>query len=403
MSHPGTGVHPGRADEAGVGLVVRRPVHRHRACAPAARQDRGGTGVTRAAPDRAGHRLLLGRGALAGRPRAQISPTRKVGRPPAAPRHAKPPACEPAGTSSARAESLVSTVKPDRDGLGAHAPWLTLAPHPKIRTIRHIRDETGACLGAVRLHLIRSVSSPVPYRAVRPGPTAARRPVSAPGDETATARVPAPGRWDVAARRAPRGRRCSGWPRSPPTWSSPCSGSATPSRWNTSRATRSWRSSGYSPATRSTRRRPSATCRTATRRCTSRPRPRRPACSACPTCRCGSCRWCRRWPASRYWPGWCSARPRAPPPGSRRRACWPRPTSSRTPGSTSPGWTRCSSRSAPPPCTRRGGCAVPGAPSRPGCCSRPRSSPSRTGSPRGSRCSPRWRSARGGGSPGPPP
>ena len=46
-----------------------------------------------------------------------------------------------------------------------------------------------------------------------------------------------------------------------------------------------------------------------------------------------------------------SARRRAPPPGSRRRACWPRPTSSRPPGSTSPGSTRCSSRSAPPPCT----------------------------------------------------
>ena len=96
---------------------------------------------------------------------------------------------------------------------------------------------------------------------------------------------------------------------------------------------------------------------------------RRPACSASPTSRCGWCRWCPRWPASRSWPGWSSGRPQAPPRAWRRPGCWPRPTSPPAPGSTSPGSTRCSWRSASPACTRRGGCAAPGERSRPACCS----------------------------------
>jgi Dolichyl-phosphate-mannose-protein mannosyltransferase len=52
------------------------------------------------------------------------------------------------------------------------------------------------------MHLIRSVSSSVPYRAVRSGPAAARRVVSGPGDEAAPACASSPGRWD-----APRAAR----------------------------------------------------------------------------------------------------------------------------------------------------------------------------------------------------
>ena len=141
----------------------------------------------------------------------------------------------------------------------------------------------------------------------------------------------------AGTRRAPCGwpRRSSGWPRSSPTWSSRCCGWITRSPSSSWKATRSSRCSGSWPASRCTRRRPSATCPTATRRCTSPCRPRPPACSAPRTCRCGWCRWCPRSPASRCWPGWSSGRRRAPPPGSPRRACSPRPTSSRAPGSTS--------------------------------------------------------------------
>src|SRR6266704_4374190 len=52
------------------------------------------------------------------------------------------------------------------------------------------------------MHLIRSVRSSVPYRAVRSGPAATRRIASGPGDEAAPACAPAPSRWD-----APRAAR----------------------------------------------------------------------------------------------------------------------------------------------------------------------------------------------------
>jgi Dolichyl-phosphate-mannose-protein mannosyltransferase len=52
------------------------------------------------------------------------------------------------------------------------------------------------------MRLIRSVSSSVPYRAVRSGPAAARRIAPGPGDEAAPACAPAPSRWD-----APRAAR----------------------------------------------------------------------------------------------------------------------------------------------------------------------------------------------------
>ena len=54
----------------------------------------------------------------------------------------------------------------------------------------------------VHIHLIRSVSSSVPYRAIRSGPAAARRVASGPGHETAPACAPSPSRWD-----APRAAR----------------------------------------------------------------------------------------------------------------------------------------------------------------------------------------------------
>ena len=56
--------------------------------------------------------------------------------------------------------------------------------------------------GTVRMHLIRTVSSSVPDRAVRSGPAAARRVASGPGDEAAPACASSPSRWD-----APRAAR----------------------------------------------------------------------------------------------------------------------------------------------------------------------------------------------------
>ena len=85
--------------------------------------------------------------------------------------------------------------------------------------------------------------------------------------------------------------------------------------------------------------------------------------------------------------------------GTGRRAYWRRPTSPPVPGSTSDGSTRCSSRSAWPGFTPGDGCVAPGAPSRPGCCSPPPSSPSRTGWRKVSPSWRRWRPARAGGWP----
>ena len=128
----------------------------------------------------------------------QISPTRKVGRSPAAPRHQN---LRPASRtdSACNGRTLVSTVKPDRDGLVGRALG-TLARTPKIRTISHIRDKTAACLVRSRLHLIRSVRSSVPAGAARAGPAARQRPAAVapgPGDAAAPPRAPSPRRWDV--------------------------------------------------------------------------------------------------------------------------------------------------------------------------------------------------------------
>ena len=57
---PGHGVHPRRAAERGVGLVVRRPVDGHRARAPAAREGRGRPDPPDAAGDGVGRRLPVG-------------------------------------------------------------------------------------------------------------------------------------------------------------------------------------------------------------------------------------------------------------------------------------------------------------------------------------------------------
>src|SRR5690606_1321946 len=63
----GTGLRPGGPDAGGVGLGLRRPVDRHRPCAPSARQGGGRSGPAPADPDRVGCRLPLrpaGRGGL---------------------------------------------------------------------------------------------------------------------------------------------------------------------------------------------------------------------------------------------------------------------------------------------------------------------------------------------------
>ena len=78
----------------------------------------------------------------------QISPTRKVGRPPAAPRHHEPAAGEPDGLCLQPQEpwsaALSQTVKVTRA-----TPWAYSGPHSKSRIIRRIRDKTpalAACL-----------------------------------------------------------------------------------------------------------------------------------------------------------------------------------------------------------------------------------------------------------------
>ena len=80
LAHP-AGVHPRRADEAGVGLDVRRPVDRHRARAPDARQGRGGPGRRRCCCGPSGASATAGT-RIPRRPAPrQLSPTRKVSRP----------------------------------------------------------------------------------------------------------------------------------------------------------------------------------------------------------------------------------------------------------------------------------------------------------------------------------
>ena len=122
-------------------------------------------------------------------------------------------------------------------------------------------------------------------------------------------------------------------------------------------------------------------------------RRRRPACSASPTCRCGWCRWCPRWPASRSWPGWSSARRAVAARGWRRGPAGRDllrhlHVVRRRPGRLAvPGAER---RRA---CTPRAGCAAPAGRSSRACCSEPRSSRSRPRWRRGR--GPRWRSRRG--------